>query len=337
MLRRRRRAGGAIARVSRRRTPLSVLTRILLSGLVVAAVAGARGPTRQPAGPAEFEPLVEDGALVMRDGARLALSSWLPVGRPRTLILALHNFGDYRAAFGLAGPWLATRGFAVHAYDMRGFGTSLPRGIWAGGETLIGDLRDAVLALGQAHPGVPIVLLGESLGGTVALATLAEHPDLPVDGLVLCSPGVREGVPLRNAHDAAVRLGAHALPWLTVDYPRGNKPWQEPSEAERLATDPLIVREIRVDTYWGVIELVNQASDQAGLVKVPTLLLYGKRDRTVPRIAIKRLARRLGGPLMTVTYPNRHHLLLHEREAEEVLTDIQAWLASSLETPAAGH
>jgi acylglycerol lipase len=301
---------------------------------VVAAATGVRGPTRRPAGPPVLEPDLEPGAFLMRDGARLAVRSWLPDGPPRAVMLGLHNFGDHGAAFGLAGPWLARQGFAVHAYDMRGFGTSEPRGIWAGGETLIEDLRDAVRVLAGVHAGVPLFLLGESLGGSVALAALSQDDGLPVAGLILCAPAVREGVPLRGAHDAAVRIGAHALPWLAIDYPRGNKPWQEPSEAERLAKDPLIVREIRVDTYWGVIELVNQATDRASLVRTPTLLLYGKRDRTVPRVAIKRLARRLAGPLMTVYYPRRHHLLLHEREAEEVFADIGAWVTSRLEQEA---
>lgn len=317
-----------------RRTPLRVLTRILLTGLVVAAVAGTRGPTRRPAGPAAFEPMLDVDGLVMRDGERLAIDRWMPKGPPRAILLGLHNFGDYRAAFGLPGPWFAAQGFGLYAYDMRGFGLSEARGIWPGGETLIDDLKDAVAVLHARHPDVPLFILGESLGGTVALAALAENGHLPVAGLILCSPGVREGVPLRGAHDAAVRLGARALPWLTVDYPRGNKPWQEPSEAARLATDPLIVREIRVDTYWGVIELVNQATDRAREVTVPTLLLHGRRDRTVPRIAIRRLAKRLGGPLMTILYPDRYHLLLHERAAEVVYEDILAWLDGAIEAQA---
>ena len=319
-----------------RRPTLLPVARLVLTGATLVAVGAvgaiARGPERRVPEPEVRIPALEDDALIARDGARLPCAAWLPPeGRePETLLLGLHNFGDYRAAFNLAGPWFAERGVALYAYDQRGFGATASRGTWAGAEAMMRDLSDAVRALRRRHPGrAPLYVVGESMGGAVALAGLSRGAVAGIDGLILIAPSVREGVPLRTAHDVGVWIGASAVPWVRVEMPRGNRPWQHPDESRRLATDPLVLREVRADTYWGLTELCNLASDHAGAVTVPTLLIHGERDRTVSRVAIASLARRLGGPVTTVWYPTRYHLPLHERDAEEVFTNILMWLERS--------
>ena len=89
------------------------------------------------------------------------------------------------------------------------------RGRWPGADALIDDCADAVAALRELHPELPLALLGESMGGSVALASLASGRVSGVDGLILAAPGVRSGVQLHQLHDLALRLGALALPWLT--------------------------------------------------------------------------------------------------------------------------
>ena len=58
----------------------------------------------------------------------------------------------------------------------------------------------------------------------------------------------------------------------------------------------------------------------------PTLLLYGELDATIPRVAIDDLALRHDRVTVKL-YPERHHLLLHEKGADAVLEDCLAWLA----------
>ena len=213
---------------------VALLSRVLLSGLAVAVVAAALvKPRRKPRDRAHAPEMVDD-ALIVADRSRLPLACWTPEGRTRALVLGLHGYGDYRRAFRLAGPWLAARDVAFYAYDQRGFGETETRGQWPGAHELIHDLADAVGALRQHHPDLPLVLMGESMGGAVALAALAEGA-ITTEGLILAAPGVRGDVPLRQVHDVALRLAALALPWLAVELRRGAQPWLEPSEAARLA------------------------------------------------------------------------------------------------------
>jgi acylglycerol lipase len=306
-----------------------LLTRVLLAGVTVSLAAVALAASRPRGGPVARPrrglPALHDDALIAGDGVRLPLISWQPQ-EPAAIMLGLHGYGDYRRAFRLAGPWLAARRIALFAYDQRGFGETESRGRWPGAGELIQDLVEAVLVLRERYPALPLYVLGESMGGSVALAGLAQGEVVGVDRLILAAPAVRGRVPLRELHDLALRLGVLALPWLAVALRRGASPWLEPGEAARLADDPLILRQISVSAYDGLIELANQASDDPAVAMPPTLLLYGELDATIPRIAIDDLLLRHDS-LTTMLYPERHHLLLHEKRADAVLEDCLAWLA----------
>ena len=134
----------------------------------------------------------------MADGYRLPLARWLPSGAPRAVVLALHGFNDYHRAFAGLGPALAARGMAVYAYDQRGFGATASRGRWPGSGRLVEDARSMAKLLKQRHEGLPLYLLGESMGGAVAMTLLGGDDPPPVAGAVLIAPAVwaRETMPL---------------------------------------------------------------------------------------------------------------------------------------------
>jgi acylglycerol lipase len=310
------------------------LARVLLAGLAVALIAGSAHRPNQPRRARRHAAKLESDYLLTGDGVRLPLAAWLPDGAASAVVLGLHGYGDYREAFGLGGRWLAARGVAVYAYDQRGFGETPTRGRWPGADALIDDCADAVAAVRELHPELPLALLGESMGGSVALASLGSGRVSAIDGLILAAPGVRRGVQLHQLHDLALRLGTLALPWLRVELQRGGRPWLDPAESRRLAEDPLILRHLSVGTYDGLIELASRPDVVAPARLPPTLLLYGELDGTIMRAGIDQLALRLGGCCTLRTYPERHHLLLHEKDADEVFRDCLDWLRSALPTGA---
>ena len=302
------------------------LSRVFLAGVTVALIAGSVLRPREIRRPRSQPPTLTPDVLVTGDGALLPISSWQPAGPAIAVVLGLHGYGDYRKAFDLAGRWLAARGIAVYAYDQRGFGETDSRGHWPGTDTLIDDCADAVRVLREAHPRLPLAVLGESMGGSVALAGIRGGEVAGVDRLILAAPGVRGGVPLRQLHDLALRLASLALPWLAVELRRGGRPWLDPEESQRLADDPLILRHLSVGTYDGLIELANRATADGASELPPTLLLFGELDGTIPRVAIDDLAVRLGDRCTLRAYPERHHLLLHEADAADVFADCLSWL-----------
>ncbi len=264
--------------------------------------------------------------LIVGDGAKLPIMRWPANPAPRAIMLGLHGYGDYRRSFRLAGPWFAARGVEMIAYDQRGFGETASRGVWPGPDNLIQDFGDAVACLRDAYPRLPIHVLGESMGAAVALAGLGSGEVVGVDRLIAAAPGVRGDMPLRQLHDSVLRLAALALPWLAIELRRGGRPWLEPGEAARLADDPLILRELSIGTYEGLIDLATIASAATRGDLPPTLLLYGELDGTIPRRAVDDLARTLDDRDDIRYYPDRHHLLLHEADSDAIFADCLNWL-----------
>jgi len=284
--------------------------------------------TRASASDAEEAPGTgaRQGALVMEDGYRLPLVSFEPAGPSAVATLvALHNFGDFRLAFAEVGPELARRGVRVHAYDQRGFGDTLGHGRWHGWRRLTRDLRQAIERL-RPRDGSPLFLLGESLGGGVALATAARFRPEGVAGVILVEPAVRRGVRWRLVWDVAFGTLALLAPGYSRRLRRGVHPEFTEAARARLKADPRIVRVIRADAYKGLLSLADAASASTRRVRLPVLFLYGRADGIIPLRLFEQAVRDLGAKVTALRYPEAPHLLLHTQSWIEVVDDIEAWL-----------
>jgi alpha-beta hydrolase superfamily lysophospholipase len=113
-----------------------------------------------------------------------------PVKELDWVIVGLHGMNDYSNAFHLAAAWWAGQGIATYALDVRGFGRSPERGIWAPTNLVLDDVRALVGAVRQRHPNARIALAGVSMGGALAIAAMASDTPPAVDKLLLFAPAV---------------------------------------------------------------------------------------------------------------------------------------------------
>jgi alpha-beta hydrolase superfamily lysophospholipase len=293
--------------------------------VLLAAVLVGCGPKTFPAGAPVTVPRLTSDALIARDGARLPLRRWMAPAPAEGVIIALHGYTDYSAAFERLGPWLARHGYDVLAYDQRGFGNAPHPGFWAGTDSLAADLEDAIEAVRVANPGRPVYVLGESMGGSVAMVAAAAMAHPPA-GLVLAAPGVRDDLPWRSFWDATLWLGAHLTPGLTVEVDRYGPSSLTSVSAGRLRDDPLVIQQIRADSYHGVITLADRASEAATGIEAPVLMLHGGEDTLVRRVSVCAATRVISGPTTLRLYPDAPHLLLHWQRQEMVWQDALRWL-----------
>jgi alpha-beta hydrolase superfamily lysophospholipase len=301
----------------------------IIPTLCLATLAGCAVPQVRTGGEPIQSPALTGDRVVMADGTHLPLEKWLPSGPPRGVVLGLHGFNDYRHAFDSLGSYLAARGFAVYAYDQRGFGGSPTFGYWAGTAQLTADVQTVVGLLEKAHPGLPIHLLGESMGGAVALAALTAQPPLGVEDAVLVAPAVwsRDNMPLLQR--GALWLVAHTMPgmrmsWRILDL----KPTDDEDALWRFRSDPLVIHESRADSLWGLANLMDQAVAAAPRLEKPLLILYGAHDQIIPRRPMCAFLERLPAdlPYRVVIYPRGWHMLTRDLGAGTVMADIAAWL-----------
>jgi acylglycerol lipase len=256
------------------------------------------------------------------------VSSWSPPGTPRAVILALHGFADYSASFAELGRYAAQRGILVEAYDQPGFGAQPDRGRWPGTEALVAALDEAILAVRQRYPAAPLFVLGESMGGAVALVALARAEAPPLAGLILVAPAVWNGEDLPSSYRTALRILATIASPLRVSGGHLNLYASDNIEMLRaLGRDPLYLRDTRIAGIAGLVELMGQAQIEAPKLSLPMLVLLGARDQIVRPQAARRFVATLDPvSCSVVTYLNGWHLLLRDHQRQRVFADIDAWI-----------
>ena len=321
-------------------------TGLILVPLLVLAACSA---SRLPVGPATGEARLEDGRVITADGAILPLRSWRPDPArgvpPAAVLVALHGFNDYSKAFDAPASWWAERGIVTYAYDQRGFGGTEHRGLWAGSEILVEDLRTVTALVAEEHPGVPVHVLGVSMGGAVALVAMAGESPPAAAGVILSGPAVwsREAMPALQR--GLLWLAARTVPWAR--FSGGGLKIQASDNIAALrdlGRDPAVIKKTRVDAIDGLTDLMTEALEAAPRLTAPALLLYGEKDEIVPRDPSLRLWRDLPDHARTRQraglYADGWHLLLRDLQADVVRRDIAAWIgdpAAALPSGADGH
>lgn len=314
-----------------------VIVRVYSILILLAWLAGCATPMVQLRGEHVTAPRLEAGRVIAADGAALPMRVWQPQGEPRAVVLALHGFNDYKQAFAEVGPFLAARGIVTYAYDQRSFGSTSQRGIWPGAERLVDDARMVAAQLRQRHPGRPLYLLGESMGGAVAMSILAESPEA-ADGAVLVAAAVWGRATMNPLQRAALWLVAHSFPGMRLSG-RGLGITASDNQAmlRALRDDPLVLKEARADALWGLVDLMDRALAAAPMLSVPALVLYGEHDEIIPRRPTCRMLSLLASSARVAFYPNGYHMLTRDLAAKVVLEDLAAWLADPAASLPSGH
>jgi alpha-beta hydrolase superfamily lysophospholipase len=314
---------------------------------LVATMATATQRVPQPAR-APASPRLSLSEFVTADGLHLPVRRWTPAQAPRAVVVALHGFNDYGKAFAAVpgvpgtGPYLAARGFAVLAYDQRGFGQAPGTGRWAGRDALVTDCKDVVAGVQAENPGVPVFGLGESMGGAVLMAAMARRDPPQLAGLVLVAPAVWARSTMPRAWRAALWLGAGVAPGLRIaSSSMGRQATDNLAVLAANTRDPLFIKKTRLDSVSGLADLMDEALAAAPHIRGPVLYQYGEKDQIIPQrptVAAMSMFARAGSRVRLALYPDGWHMLLRDRQAETALADVAAFLTDqSAPLPSGGE
>lgn len=267
------------------------------------------------------------------DGVILPVKKWLPEKNIDAVIIALHGFNDYSQFFQLPGEFFQQQGIACYAYDQRGFGESPRRGFWPGLNTFSDDLATFIRLIKQQHPDMPVYLLGHSMGGAIIIVTMAQEMAPPVDGVILAAPAVWGRATMPWYQTTLLWTLSHTLPWLTLT---GEGLDVMPSDniemLKALGRDPLVIKETRVETIYGLANLMDAALNGAEKLDNKSMLLYGEKDQVIPKKPTYQFLQnfhKTAQDRKTIAfYPNGYHMLLRDLQAETVWKDILVWITS---------
>ena len=297
--------------------------------LVAILTASACTPLVQKAHPDIQEPVLTKSVYEAADGYEMPYRHWSAGAEEKAILIAVHGLNDYSNAFAFPASWWMQNGITTFAYDQRGFGETDEFGIWPGEEKLINDLITFVGLVKSRHPGKPVFILGESLGGAVTMSSVV-HPDMPeVDGVILSAPGVWGWQSLNLFYRSVLWVSAHLFPEQTLTgRGLGIQASDNISMLRNLGADDLFIKETRISVIYGSVNLMARAYDAAEQQRPPLLLMYGANDEIIPKPPVEEVARRLPKGADIVMYPEGWHLLMRDLQAPVVWKDIKSWIES---------
>lgn len=271
--------------------------------------------------------------LVTEDGVALFTRSWVP-DRARAVLLLVHGLAEHSGRYEATARFFVARGLAVHAFDHRGHGQSPGLRVHvASFEEYRRDLRAALAGARAEHPGLPLVLLGHSQGGLVALTHVLREPG-GLAGLVLSSPFLDVAARSRPSPwlAALARLLAAIRPRTL--FPSGADPVllsRDPAVGAAYAADPLVSRTVSAGWFRAAEVARAEARQRAADLRLRTLVLYAGADALVdPGATARWLARAPSGLVEAFRYDGLYHEILNGPEGDEVRARMEAWISATL-------
>lgn len=227
---------------------------------------------------AQEQRVTEPVEITARDGTRLA-GHWAPVKEPKRALLAVHGWrGGWTQAFGMMADFLEEQGCSVLYIDQRGTNGSEGDHI-AFGLLERQDCADWLNWLAERCPGLPLYMIGMSMGGTSALMAAGEPlPDtlrgIIADSAFTSPKAILEHVTRNNLH-----------------LPFGSK-----------AAEAAFRRKLGMAAdACSTVEVLKRC-------RVPVLLVHGGKDRFVPADMAFENYRACAGPRRLFVVPGADHV-----------------------------
>ncbi len=301
-----------------------------------------------------------------RDGTSVFVRSFVPddleAKAPRAVVLISHGMGEHSARYARLAEGLTSEGYAVYAPDHRGHGRTPTSAAdlghfadHAGWKSVVSDLQEVLDGVKGRHPGVPVFLLGHSMGSYIARALAFRRGDA-LAGLLLC--GTTHDHPIAYQAPRVIvaaeraRLGKRGtspvLKKLTFgafnkhfEPNRTSCDWlsRDDAEVDKYVEDPYCGFDCTTQLWWDVLGGMAEMCTPKNIARMPkTLPIYliaGELDPVNNGLAgISKLQAALKTAGMeSVTcrvYPGARHELFNETNRDDIAKELTAWLDAQL-------
>jgi alpha-beta hydrolase superfamily lysophospholipase len=290
-----------------------------------------------PASEATAQPT--EHKLAMWDGSELFYRAWLPAKSATRAVFLFHRGHEHSGRFCDVVPNLRLADTAIFAWDARGHGRSPGERGWATSfATIVKDIDFFVRTLARKHeiPLANVIVLGHSVGA-VAVAAWVHDYARPIRAMVLVTPALRVKlyVPLAIPGLRLLqKMRGNGRSFVT-SYVRSAMLTHDRDEAQKYDEDPLIARSIAVNILLDLHDTSTRLLDDAGAIRLPTLLLAaGKSDWVVRLDAQQEFFERLSSPVKRMqVFEGMHHDILHEVERQKVSDIIRSFVGEMYKQP----
>jgi alpha-beta hydrolase superfamily lysophospholipase len=271
------------------------------------------------------------------DGAPITAYRWDPPGQPRAVVQITHGMGEHARRYEHVAQALNDAGYVVYAQDHRGHGASVisePGHLGDGGwPALVDDIGGLSARIRDSGPGLPLVLLGHSMGSFAVQQYLLRH-SWEVDATVLTGTAVIDLLEPALDLTGPLDLAMFNAPFAPA---RTDYDWLSRDEAivDAYVADPLCGFGIDSGSTRQMFEGARALADPDQLAQIrpdlPVYIAAGELDPVNGGLTLLTpLADRLKQAGLTdvtvVTYPDARHEILNETNRAEIIGALIGWL-----------
>ena len=265
-------------------------------------------------------------------GITIVYDVWMPDTPVRAVVVLAHGYGEHARRYDHVAQRFGEAGLAMYALDHRGHGR-------AGGKRVrvrhikefVSDYRTLVLTARKENPGLPIIVLGHSMGGGIAFAYGVAHP-AEYDLMVLSGPALAAHKSVSKFKAVLGKTVGSILPDLPIEKIEAAMVSRDPQVVADYESDPLVYRgKVPAGIGKALLVVGETMERKAPGITAPLLVVHGEDDQLIPVEGSRRLVACIGSTDVELkVYPELYHEVFNEPERDRVLEDVTTWITARL-------
>jgi alpha-beta hydrolase superfamily lysophospholipase len=273
--------------------------------------------------------MTREGTFAGVDGAELFYQMIEPLTSPKATVIIVHGHGDHSGGLHNINFGLVQEGYIVYTFDLRGHGKSSgKRGFIKSWDEFRGDLHKFRKLVSKKQPGLPLYMIGHSMGGVIALDYAIDFSS-GISGIIAIAPAISYEV--TRFERLGITLMGKLKPDLSIKKSRLLKR-KNSAMAAKFYSDSLRHNTITPGLGRGLIQGVSRVLNQAPLITMPFLLQYGLRDKITPPTNLGSFFKQVSSKdKQLIEYPAAKHRPFDGAGKEQFLSDMITWLDQQVE------
>ena len=265
-------------------------------------------------------------------GVRIVFDVWTPDTELRGVVVLAHGYGEHARRYDHVAQRFGEAGLRTYALDHRGHGR-------AGGKRVrvrymrefVTDYRTLVLTARKENSGLPLIVLGHSMGGGIVFAYGVEHPG-EYDLMVLSGPAIAAHAGVSKLKAVIGKTVGSVLPDLPIEQISASAVSRDPKVVAEYEADPLVYRgKIPAGIGKALLVVGETMERKAPGITAPLLVVHGEDDQLVSAEGSRRLVECIGSTDVELkVYPDLYHEVFNEPERDQVLDDVTGWIQARL-------
>ncbi|NIA24208.1 MAG: alpha/beta fold hydrolase [Gammaproteobacteria bacterium] len=245
---------------------------------------------------------------------------WEPADRVDRIVLIVHGYAEHGGRYEHVADALVGEGAAVYAPDHIGHGLSGgERALISDFEHVVDDLHHVAAMARSEHPGVPLIVVGHSMGGLIGARLAERYPD-EVAGVVFMGAVIGDWDWARQAlEDPSMMATPSDVAGMSGD----------PAAQRSYAADPLVYHGLyKRPLLVAEVQALDRFNAELDRLTMPILFMHGTDDPFVPYQTSLDAVLRMPSTDVTIRlFKGDRHELVNERDRAEVIAELCRFVA----------